>query len=281
MSQKQEVVTTTLSLTGVGAAALTQVTEQLNHVTINIPSGKGGILFAVSISYETVLETVVNAGGAIRLKNSSADWDPFYLPTGVWTVVTAGGDALKPFVFEAWKKLPGNSTVTVDYIPYDNQSQALEITLHWILTDADPEVETFVDIVHPLKADAVTSTTRAQIVTSWAHNAADVIPIPGHKGGTLKALIVQPFGTLETVVVGGGLVEFFVDSHDITPAEVYTHMLSAVGAAGSNAYNPMVIPHHHEVKANSNYSAWLTPRDDQSQTCTFGIVWERPYGAKR
>jgi hypothetical protein len=216
--EEQEVVTTSLSLAGEGAA-VTQITNALDNVTIAIPSGKGGILWAVSISYTYILETTLNGGGCIRLKNSSADWDPFYLPTPVTTAVTEGGDALKPFVFYCSKKLPGNSTVTVDFIPYDNQSQVLEVILHWILTEEDPQVETFVDVIHPLLADAVSATTRAQVVTSWAHNAADAIPIPGHKGGTLKAVILQPWGTLETTVVGGGLVEFFVDSHDVTPME--------------------------------------------------------------
>ena len=169
----------------------------------------------------------------------------------------------------------------VDFIPYENLSQYLEVTLHWILTERDPEVETFVDIVHPLKADDISSTTRTQVTTSWAHNAADVIPIPGHKGGTLKAAILQVWGTLTTVVLGGGLIEYFVDSHDITPMEFYTPMLTAVGASGANCVNPMIIPHSHEVKANSNYSAWVTNRNALAQGTTFGIVWERPYASKR
>jgi len=280
MSERTEVVQVTKAISGLGTA-ITQVTNAANHVQITIPAGKGGILFAVSISNNFTLETVVHSGGAIQLTNSSADWVPFYIPTGTFAAVTEGGDALKPFVFNAWKKLPGNSVVSVDFIPYDNQSQYLEVVLHYILTESDPDVETFVDIVHPLKADAVTSTSRAQIVTSWAHNAADVVPIPGGKGGTCKAIILQPFGTPETVVVGGGLVEVEVDSHDITPSEFYTTMMSVVGASGNTAYNPMVIPHNHEVKANSNYTGFLTPRDNQSQTCTFGVVWERPWQLKR
>ena len=168
----------------------------------------------------------------------------------------------------------------MDYIPYDNQSQTLEITLHWIMTEADPEYESFSDVVHPLEADSISSVTRSQIVTSWAHNAADAIPIPGHKGGTLQAAILQIWPVIETVVVSGHEVEFFCDAHDITPMEFYTHMVTLV-TAGAAAWNPMVIPHSHEVKANSNYTAWQTARDNQEQTVTFGIVWQRPYGTKR
>jgi len=278
--EKQIIALPTRSKTGHGDA-ITQITEAVSHVTIDIPSGKGGILYAVEIALTFVAATVLNVGGAVRFRNSSADWDPFYLPTGVYTVVTEGGDALKPFKFDCWKKLPGNSTVYVDYIPNDNLSQYLEITLHWYMTERDPDLETFVDIVHPLKADDISATTRTQVTTTWAHNAADVIPIPGHKGGTLKAVILQVFGTLTTVVLGGGLIEYFVDSHDITPMEFYTTMLTAVGASGANCINPQVIPHSHEVKANSNYSAWVTNRNALAQTTTFGIVWERPYATKR
>ena len=277
MSEQKKVVLSTRSKTGRDGAALTQVTEDRAAVTIAIPSGKGGILRWVSASYINVAETVVNAGGVISLENTSSDWRPFYFPIGTQTVVTEGGDALKPFVMHCSKKLPGNSSVTVNFIPYDNQSQLLEITLGWDLTSENPDRVTFSDVVHPLKADAVTATTRAAVVTSWAHNAADVIPIPGHKGGRLEAVILQPMGTLETVVVGGGLVEMFVDGVDIGPAEFYTTMMTAVGASGASFYNPMVIPFSHEVKANANYNFFYTPRNDQSQTVTCGLKWSRPY----
>lgn len=279
MSQETKVVQVTRSKVGHGAA-LTQVTEAVNHVVIAVPSGKGGILTHVSISLVYALTTVVNAGGVARLRNSSADWDPFYVPTMAATALTEGGDAIKPMVYECSKKLPGNSTVSVDYIPMDNNSQYLEITLHWIMTETDPEMETFFDLVHPLKADDIKATDRTQVTTSWAHNAADVIPIPGHKGGTLKSVILQPWGVMTTVVLGGGLVEMFVDSHDIGPAEWYTTMLTTLGASGANIYHPMVIPHHHEVKANSNYTFFATNRNALWQTVTCGICWERPYAPK-
>ena len=163
MSQPiKETVLVTKAGHGVGAA-LTQVTNAAGHVTISIPAGKGGILFAVSFSSVYTLETLVNSGGVATLRNSAADWDPFYVPTGTATAITAGGNALKPFVFECFKKLPGNSTVSIDYIPFNNQSQYLEVTLHWIMTDLDPEVETFVDLLHPLEADkAGTAGTRVR-----------------------------------------------------------------------------------------------------------------------
>lgn len=277
----RETVLVTKSKAGHGAA-LTQVTMASSHVVIDIPAGKGGILHAVSISMTFVGTTILNAGGAIRLTNTMADWDPFYLPTGVWTVIAPGGNALKPFTFNCFKKLPGKSQVHIDYIPYDDTiSQYLEIILHWILTEADPVVETFVDILHPLEADTVTGAkVRGQITTSWAHNAGDVIPIPQNKGGTLKAIIIQPWVLLTTIIRGGGRFQLECDAHDITPNELYTTMLSCIDDGG-NAYNPMVVPSHHEVKPTSNYIGYYTPSTGGEQSCTFGLVWERPYQPKQ
>lgn len=280
MSQKTETVQTMLSLTGRGSAELSAITWIDPHVTIAIPSGKGGILTAVELSFIGTMETVVNNGGVVRLRNTSADWDPFWITTGTITSVTEGGAQLKPFVFQCRKFLPGNSTVYVSYAPYNDGAQRLEVTLHWILTEEYPEYETFVDLVHPLYADEVHATTRAAVVTSFFHNAADVIPIPGHKGGTLQSWYLMPWGTLETVVVTGGMVEAFCDAHDIEPMEAYTTMSTCVTGGGA-AYNPMIIPHNHEVKANSNYRFMYTPRDDQLQTVTCGLVWTRPFIGKR
>jgi hypothetical protein len=277
---KKETVLVTKSKAGQGAA-LTQVTDAAEHVVITIPAGKGGILYAVSFSMTFVGTTILNAGGVATLRNSHAEWDPFYVPTGAWTVVTEGGDALPPFVFPCFKKLPGNSTVSINYIPFDNTiSQYLEVTLHWIMTDADPEVETFVDVVHPLAADYVTTAgKREPIVTSWAHNANDRIPIPLGREGIAKAVILQSWNVATTIIRGGGLFEMFADNHDIGPCEVWTHMLSILDAGGE-AYNPMIIPKHHEVKENSNYIGYFTPQDAQDQSCTFGLIWERPYRPK-
>ncbi len=283
MSEKPQIETVLVTHAKSGeGAALTQVTDAADHVVISIPAGRGGILYAVSFSMTFVGTTILNAGGVATLRNSHSDWAPFYVPTGAWTVVGEGGDALKPFVFNCFKKLPGGSTVSINYIPFDNTiSQYLEITLHWILTEADPEVETFVDLVHPLAADYITTADkRERIRTSWAHNANDMIPIPHDKEGTLKGVILQTWNVLTTIVRGGGLVEVFCDAQDVSPMEYWTHQLSII-TNGANAYNPMVVPENHEVKATSNYYAYYTPATGADQSATFGLVWERPYRRKQ
>lgn len=275
-----EQVLVTKSLTGHGAA-ITQTTTASEHVSIHIPAGKGGILYAVSLSMTFVPTDGVHAGGAVSFACSNADWDPFYLTTGMWVPLTEGGDPLKPFVFECFKKMPGNATVTVDYTPYNALSQYLEVTLHWIMTEADPVVETFVDIVHPLYADKVSSTAPAQVVTSWAHNAGDFIHVPQGKEGTLKAFFLQLWPYPTTVVVGGGICQLFCDAYDTDPVITYNTMATVVGASGCLAENPMVVPVHQEVKHTTNWTANYTPRNAMPQSLTWGIVWERPYRPKQ
>lgn len=277
-----EQITVTKSLTGI-SAVLQQIVTRAGAVSIYIPAGKGGILHAVSISENFVAEDRFHTGGALRLECSEADWDPFYFVTGNWFVATEGGEAMKPFVFPCFKKMPGKSTVTIDFCPYDNQDQYLEVTLHWIMTEADPDVETFSDIVHPLYADKVSSTNRAKVLTSWNHNTDDRIHIPQKKGGTLVAIMSQVFAYSTTTVVGGGRLEVFCDNEDGAPQPMdeYISMITHVGDHGMMALQPKMTPHYNEVKATSNWEAFYTPRNALPQSCTWGLVWERPYQPKQ
>ena len=254
-----------LSKVGLGSAALTQVTEAKEHVSITIPAGKGGVLKAVCVLAAGTLETVVNGGGKVVLHNSSANWEPFEFTTGYQTTVTEGGDYMEPFRFACEKELPGNTTVTVDYTPYDNQSQRLQVTLIWE-KGAVLGQETFAKLLYPLKAAAVTSTSRASPGT---------IAIPGGRGGELYAVCGLCWPTVETVVNSGGKVEIECDAYDVTPMEFYTPLDTTVGASGGSYGKPWVIPYTHEVLANSNYTVYYTPNDDQSQTLSVWLAWRR------
>jgi len=56
-------------------------------------------------------------------------------------------------VYAVEKELPGNSSVTVDFLPYDNQSQRLKVTLIW---SSAPNLRRRPSPLHsPLKASAV------------------------------------------------------------------------------------------------------------------------------
>ncbi len=117
---------------GIGSA-ITQVTIAADHVSIAIPAEKGGTLLAVMAQVWGTLETVVNAGGLVALKNESAKvgWEPSQFYTIGETCVTCGGVETEPQLIPKDLDLPGNSTVKADYTPQDNQSQKLSLTLIW------------------------------------------------------------------------------------------------------------------------------------------------------
>jgi hypothetical protein len=246
--------------------AITQVTEDAQHVTIAIPAGKGGWLKAVELQICVVRETVVNGGGLVRLWNTSADWNPFYFLTACDTAVTEGGamDG-KPVRYAVNKELPGNSTVYANYTPYDNQSQRCKVTLIWEL-GGKPDRETFSERIHPLKAAAVTAAARA---------SPGNVAIPGGKGGRIVYLVDQHWPTLETVVCGGGLRELENDAYDMTPCYKYTTMSTTVGASGGGCMMPDFTPWDGPCPQNSTFTTYYTPTDDQSQTLSSLVFWER------
>ena len=255
-----------LSKSHIGAA-ITQVTEAAQHCTIAIPAQKGGVLKYVELAYETVLETVVVAGGLVRLWNTSADWDPFYALTPLGTVTTLGGGHGHPMRYYVEKELPGNSTVYANYTPYDNQSQSLELTIFWELGAKITE-EHFIGYIHPLKAAGVAAVARA---------SPGAYAIPGGKGGELVALYDASWPAQEAVVCSGGLRELECDAYDITPCQRYTGGWSVVGAGGGDFMaHPDVEPYRFKVPSNSTFTSYFTPVDDQNQTLSTLIHWKRP-----
>ncbi len=248
-------------------AGIAVVTNTANHVTITIPAGKGGRLIGVELQTETVDETVVCGGGLVRLHNTSADWDPFYFLAPMSGVVTAGGAEKKPIRYAVEKELPGNSTVYADYYPYDNQTQHLCVTLIWELGEK-PRKETFSGYIHPLKAAAVTAADTRASPGGYA--------VPGGKGGRIVCFYHLVWPTLETIVQSGGLVEVENSTIDMTPTHTYTTAHQAVGAAGTINGHPDKIPWDGPCPQNSTFTTYYTPHDDQSQSLSTLIFWERP-----
>jgi hypothetical protein len=256
-----------LSKTGIDGAAIQSIVWNNAVITIAIPAGKGGTLRAVEFVVESIRETVVTAGGIVRLQNSSADWVPFYFITAGETAVTLGGDfQVAPASYKVEKELPGNSDVTVDFRPWDNTDQTLCVTLIWEL-GAVPSQETFSNGIFPLFAAAVSAVARA---------SPGNFAIPGGKGGRIFEICDHPVGTLETVVAGGGMRELECDAYDMVPCEKFTSLLSTVGAGGGGANLPDVTPWDAECPANSTFTSWYTPVDDQAQILSTLIRWKRP-----
>lgn len=251
----------TRSKTGIGTA-LTQTTVAKDNLTITIPAEKGGRLIAVEAEAWGILETVVNTGGLVVLHNSSEHWEPFEFFIGPQTVVGSGAIARSPFRLVCNKPLPGNSTVTADYTPQDNQSQQLTLTLFWELGGRESGgSQTYAKSV---TGGAVTSTGRGLAIT---------VAIPGGHSGQLKAIQTVVFGTLETVVNTGGKVEVENDSIDIKPTEFYCGLATAV-TSGGVAPQPYVMPNENPCPENSTYSLYYTPYDDQSQKLCASLIWE-------
>ena len=114
------------------ASAISQITVDEEHNSIDIPKGHGGILQATEIIVFPTLETVVTAGGKIKLDSTVDAWKPFEQFVGGLTALGAsGGGLIRPNRRITNKILSGNSKVTLDYTPIDNQSQSLGLTLFW------------------------------------------------------------------------------------------------------------------------------------------------------
>lgn len=260
--------------------AITQTTVDANHIVIDIPAGKGGIVRGFEFNVLGTLETVVDDGGEVILTNSSSDWTPFQIAIGTKSGVNTAGVSLLPIMVPATKMLPGNSSVTVSYQPYDDQSQALSIRIFWELAPPEAmfdEFETFSAGLFPLKSEAVTSKSRAAVAQAARNNQ---ISIPGDKGGRLKFVSLLTWPTAETVVNSGGIVELINDAIDITPAFFITGLNSVITDGGVNM-RPSFVPFPGNVMANSNYNAFYTPYDDQSQTVSVYLMWERAFKPKR
>ena len=113
------------------AGAGTLNTWQAAIKTLTIPAGKGGrAVLALAIPHGAI-EDVETAGGAVRLTNDSADWVPtIFITEGLTGLTTIAGE-LHPNGMILDHPLLGNSVVTMDFMPIDDQSQTIALTLVW------------------------------------------------------------------------------------------------------------------------------------------------------
>lgn len=111
---------------------------------------------------------------------------------------------------------------------------------------------------------AVTAASRAQTGT---------IAIEGGKGGIVTAIELTAWGTQETIVNSGGLVELENDAIDWKPFEFYVGGNTCVTEGGGNL-DPLRIPVHKKLPANSTVTIWYTPQDNQSQKLSVVLFWE-------
>lgn len=120
----------TYAKSGIGSA-ITQVTIASAHITISIPKLKGGVMKAIQTVVWGTLETVVNSGGKVTVRNITADPSPYSFYTNGNTVVDAGGAQVEEKMVPGNLVVPGNSDFLFDYTPQDNQSQKLSAVVIW------------------------------------------------------------------------------------------------------------------------------------------------------
>ena len=119
-------------------SAVTAATKASDHITIAVPSGKGGKLKAIWAVPIGIIEVAGSApwgapGGRVQMRNQSADpsWDPTEFYTNSAEVLVAGAAHIYGKLNPVDLDLPGNSSAIADYTPMDDLTQYLSITLIW------------------------------------------------------------------------------------------------------------------------------------------------------
>lgn len=126
----------TKMLSGKGSA-ITQATKAADHVSISVPSARGGHLYAILALGVGITEVAGSApysppAGLVAVHNTSADQAP-YEPTEFYVqgadALVAGAYRIDPKIVPVDLDLPDNSTVTMDFTPNDDLSVYLAATL--------------------------------------------------------------------------------------------------------------------------------------------------------
>lgn len=119
---------------------------------------------------------------------------------------------------------------------------------------------------HPLKAAAVSAITRASPGT---------IVIPAGHSGRLRQIRLIAWPTVETVVNAGGLVEIENDAIKGMQFSCVVGGSTAVTEGGGHQNEAQVYKVDYPLVGPSTYTMYYTPYDDQSQTLSTVLVWEK------
>jgi len=246
------------------ASAVTSI-SRAQAGTIGVPGGHNGRLKQIRASCFGTLETVVNAGGLVEIENDAIKIDCSFVIGGMTAVGASGAGEIKGEVLDVDFPQKENSTYTIYYTPYDDQSQTLEIELIWEV-GALPDLSrpNFVKANMVLKASAIT-----QVTVATKHNT---LAIPSGKGGTLLGVGIVVFPTIETVVDAGGKVELWNDSDDWKPFEIIVGGATAVTEGGAQVLMQKR-PCKKYMSGNQNVYSDYTPYDNQSQSLGLTLFW--------
>jgi hypothetical protein len=231
---------------------------------IKVPGASGQMftLREIKITMKGALATVVNSGGKFEFENDSIDWKPleFYSNT-VSGVGAAIGAYMSPTKIPVNVPLPAGSITYVYYTANAANIDKPYVTLVWSETPFGG-AQTF--------SKSSIGTAITQITKAVGHCS---VVIPSQKNGRVQAIFTQVYGTAETIVVGGGLVEVHNTSiSGIETTQWCTGGLTCVTAGGSQQ-DLEVVPNDLPAPGGSTFTFDYTPTDNQSQQLAVMVVW--------
>lgn len=233
-------------------------------IKIGGKTGQTFTLRAIEIVIKGVLTTVVNMGGLFELENNAVDWKPLEFYPNVSTAAGANaGAALSPTRIPVNVPLPAGSICYVYYTALNAAIDRPYVTLFWEEVRFDGK-QTF--------SDAAIGSALTQITKATNHVT---ISIPAAKGGRLVAVMTQVYGTIETIVVSGGLVE--VRNNSVRPAlDPWNFDTGGVTTIGTGGAEQKLESHPQDCEApeGSTFAFDYTPVDNQSQQLAVMVVWE-------
>jgi len=211
-----------------------------------------------------VVDTDVPTGGLVELENNSLDWTPFEFYTQKGELLTTTGFVQKTMRVYVSKTLPSNSKIIVYYTAHNAATDALLVTIHWIL-GAGASVETF--------SISGADTAKAFTAFTW-ERAAITLEIPaGAKGGNAVLFMAQTLDSPETAVTSGFVFGLRCSAADWEPTEGVTEGITGkTTASGCQMPNTLILD--HPLPPNSKVYVDVMAPDNQSQGLLCNLLWE-------
>jgi len=231
---------------------------------VKIPgqSGQTFVLRAIEIVIKGVSTTVVNSGGKFEFSNDSIDWLPLEFYPNVATAVGANaGLAMVPLRLPVNVPLPAGSIIYAAYTAANAAIDRPYVTFFWDETPYSG-AQTF--------SKSSIGTAITQVTKATAHCT---VTIPSQKSGQVQAFMTQVYGTIETIVVSGGVVEVHNQSiSTIEPTQFVTGGVTSIGTGGA-AQQLEMHPSNMTAPGGSLFTFDYTPTDNQSQQLAVMVVW--------
>lgn len=249
-------------------AAVTSATRATTG-TIKNETGADAVIVAIDLLGQGAAETVATAplgsGGLVEMENDYVDIKPCDTYVGGLCAITEGGNEIRYERYETHIQFPKDSTMTVYYTPNDDQSQELDVILHFELGIVfDHMRQTFIK----------SGIDGAAITTATIERNAVSIVCPAGKGGYIKKVYGWSYNTLETLLNSGALAQLHNEAHHLEPCDMLVEGNTCIDegvARHIRSSMPKTLP----FASTSTLYFDVTPFDNQSQLFAFAVVWTR------